>query len=63
MPVTICTEDNAAHEHHEVNGLTLNFGRHALQRVRAHLIGKRMSNKKAFHGAAARCVSLHVEFN
>ncbi len=44
MPVAIHAEDNAAHEQQEVKGLTLNFGRHALSRVRAHLIGKQMGN-------------------
>jgi hypothetical protein len=40
MPVVIATADNEAHESHEVKGLALNFGRRALQHVRANLIGE-----------------------
>jgi hypothetical protein len=61
MPVTIRAKDDAAHEQHEVESLALDFGRHALQCVSAHSIGKRMSDEKAFHGAAARCVGLCTE--
>ena len=60
-PVTIRAKDDAAHEHHEVEGLALDFGRHALQRVHPHLVGKQISNEKAFHGTARRCVDLRAE--
>ena len=49
------------HEHHEVEGLALNFGWHALQHVRAHWIGEQMGNHEAFHGTAARCEALRAE--
>ena len=49
------------HEHHEVEGLALNFGWHALQHVRAHWIGEQMGNHEAFHGTAARCEALCAE--
>ncbi len=61
MPVTISAKDNVVHEHHEVKGLALDFGWHALQRVRAHLIGERLGNHEAFHGTAARCEALRAE--
>ena len=59
-PVAIRAKDNVAHERHGVEGIALNFGWHVLQRVRAHLIGKQMGNKKAFHSTAARCEALHA---
>jgi hypothetical protein len=39
MPVKIAAEDGLVHELHKIESFTLGFGRQALQRVRAHLIG------------------------
>ena len=55
MPVAICNKDDLVHKQHEVKGLALDFGRHALQCVRTHSIGKQMGNHEAFHGATVRC--------
>jgi hypothetical protein len=60
-PVVILTKDFYAHEQHEVKGLALNFGLHALQHVRAHLIGEQMGSHEAFYGAAVCCEALRAE--
>jgi hypothetical protein len=61
MPVGISSADNDAHEFHEVERLTFNFGRGSLRCVSAHSICKRMGTHKALHTAEARCEALFVE--
>jgi hypothetical protein len=61
-PVTIAAEDNLPHELHEIESFALNFGRRALQRVRAHSIGHQMGIAELVHSAALRYEALLAEF-
>jgi hypothetical protein len=61
-PVTIAAEDDLAHESHEINSFALEFGRQALQRVHAHLIGHQMGIAESLHSAALCYEALLAEF-